>query len=205
MLDKDTTICVATGNSHKLSEIKAILKDVLQGYSFVSIKELGSFEDPIEDGDTFYANALIKAQDAILQTGCMYAIADDSGLVVDELDGAPGIYSARWAGIHGDDEANNNKLLAELSGVEDDKRTAHFHSSVVLVSRDNLILHGEGKCEGKIGYAPQGEHGFGYDPLFWPDETQGKTMAELTSDEKNKISHRFYALLDLSEQIKSKM
>lgn len=199
-LDPNTTVVVATGNAHKVVEIEAILRDVLPDVRFIALGELGEFPDPVEDGDTFVANALIKARAALEQTGFM-AIADDSGLVVDALDGAPGIYSARYAGEHGNDEANNNKLLSELTFVDDDKRSAHFHSSVVFVKQDGTVIVGEGRCPGKIGYAPQGTNGFGYDPLFLPDAVEGLTMAQLTPEQKNSISHRFYALKDLASQL----
>ena len=147
-----------------------------------------------------FASALIKARAALEYTGYP-SIADDSGLVVDALDGAPGIYSARYAGEHGNDEANNNKLFSELALTADDERRAHFHSSVVLVYPDGRTLTGNGDCTGRIGFAPRGSNGFGYDPLFVPDAMGGRTMAELTPDEKNSISHRFYALQDLATQI----
>ena len=115
------------------------------------------------------------------------AIADDSGLVVDALDGEPGVYSARYAGVHGDDAANNAKLLVNLEGVADEDRTARFMSVVVLIDTDGLVTYGD--------------HGFGYDPLFLPVDTPGKTMAELTADEKNAISHRFHALEHLSAKL----
>lgn len=199
-LDSNKTVVVATGNAHKVVEIEAILRDVLPDVRFIALGELGEFPDPVEDGDSFVANALIKARAAFEQTGFM-AIADDSGLVVDALDGAPGIYSARYAGEHGNDEANNNKLLSELTFVDDDKRSAHFHSSVVLIKKDGTVVVGEGICPGKIGYAPQGTNGFGYDPLFLPDAVEGLTMAQLTPEQKNSISHRFYALKDLASQL----
>lgn len=199
-LDPNKTVVVATGNAHKVVEIEAILREVLPDVRFIALGELGEFPDPVEDGDSFVANALIKARAAFEQTGFM-AIADDSGLVVDALDGAPGIYSARYAGEHGNDEANNNKLLSELTFVDDDKRSAHFHSSVVFVKQDGTVIVGEGRCPGKIGYAPQGTNGFGYDPLFLPDAVEGLTMAQLTPEQKNSISHRFYALKDLASQL----
>lgn len=199
-LDPNKTVVVATGNAHKVVEIEAILRDVLPDVRFIALGELGEFPDPVEDGDSFVANALIKARAAFEQTGFM-AIADDSGLVVDALDGAPGIYSARYAGEHGNDEANNNKLLSELTFVDDDKRSAHFHSSVVFIKKDGTVVVGEGSCPGKIGYAPQGTNGFGYDPLFLPDAMEGLTMAQLTPEQKNSISHRFYALKDLASQL----
>ena len=166
-LDPAATIVVATGNAHKLTEIEAILGKVMPEVRFVALGQLGDFEDPEENGTTFLENAIIKAQAAVEETGLM-AIADDSGLVVDALDGEPGVYSARYAGVHGDDAANNAKLLVNLEGVEDEDR---------------------------------GDHGFGYDPLFLPVDTPGKTMAELTADEKNAISHRFHALEHLSAKL----
>lgn len=194
------TIVVATGNAHKLTEIKAILSQVLTDAEFVSIKSLGNFEDPEETGSTFLENAVIKAQAAVEQTG-LPAIADDSGLAVDALGGEPGVYSARYAGEHGNDEANNKKLLEKLEGVPEAERTARFKSAVVLVRADGSVTAGEGACEGSIGFAPRGTNGFGYDPLFLPADTPGKTMAELTPEEKNAISHRFHALQALSTKL----
>lgn len=199
-LDPETTVVVATGNAHKVTEIEAILAPVMPGVTFYALGELGDFPDPVEDGDTFTDNAIIKAKAALEETG-LDAVADDSGLVVDALDGAPGIMSARWAGVHGDDARNNAKLLQELDSVEDAARTAHFHSSVVICRRDGSVLMGEGNCEGVIGHEVRGTNGFGYDPLFWPNETPGKTMAELEPEEKNAISHRFYALQDLAKKL----
>ena len=199
-LDPAATIVVATGNAHKLTEIEAILGKVMPEVRFVALGQLGDFEDPEENGTTFLENAIIKAQAAVEETGLM-AIADDSGLVVDALDGEPGVYSARYAGVHGDDAANNAKLLVNLEGVADEDRTARFHSSVVLIYPDGSVLTGEGDCEGMIGREPKGENGFGYDPLFWPAETPGRTMAELEPAEKNAISHRGYALADLARQL----
>ena len=167
---------------------------------FVALGELGDYPDPVEDGSTFADNALIKARAAQAETGLSMAVADDSGLVVDALDGAPGIFSARWAGEHGNDAANNEKLMREMAEVPGDRRTARFHSSVVLVRGDE-VLCGDGDCEGTVGREPRGEHGFGYDPLFLPSETPGRTMAELTLDEKNQISHRFHALEDLARKL----
>lgn len=199
-LDPATTVVVATGNAHKVTEIEAILAPVMPGTSFYALGELGDFSEPVENGDSFTENAIIKAQAACEQTG-LPAVADDSGLVVDALSGEPGIMSARWAGVHGDDARNNAKLMREMEGVADEDRTARFHSSVVLIYPDGSVLMGEGDCEGMIGREPKGENGFGYDPLFWPAETPGRTMAELEPAEKNAISHRGYALADLARQL----
>ena len=199
-LDPAATVVVATGNAHKVVEIEAILAPVMPGVRFVALGELGDFPDPVEDGATFFDNALIKARAAQAETGLLMAVADDSGLCVDALDGAPGIFSARWAGEHGNDAANNDKLMAQMAEVPDERRTARFHSSVVLVRGDE-VLRGDGDCEGRVGHAPRGDGGFGYDPLFLPDDTPGRTMAELSPTEKNAISHRFHALEDLSAKL----
>lgn len=204
-LRPSNTVVVATGNPHKVTEIEEILAPHLPGMRFVALGDLGEFPDPVEDGRTFLDNAMIKAQTALDETCLQIAVADDSGLCVDALHGAPGIFSARWAGEHGDDEANNQKLVRELTGVEAAERTAHFHSSVVLIcdaaDGKRQILAGEGNCPGVIGFEPRGDHGFGYDPLFLPDDTPGKTMAELTPEEKNAISHRRRALDDLAAKL----
>lgn len=199
-LDPKRTIVVATGNAHKLTEIEAILSEVLPEVRFVALGQLGDFEDPEETGTTFVENAIIKAEAAVAATG-LAAIADDSGLVVDALDGEPGVYSARYAGVHGDDAANNAKLLDKLGDTPDAERTARFMSVVALIDASGCVLTGTGACEGVIAREGRGEHGFGYDPLFLPVDTPGKTMAELTPEEKNAISHRFHALQDLSAQL----
>ena len=201
-LDPARTIVVATGNSHKLTEIQAILGAVVPDMRFVALGQLGDFEEPEEDGLTFLANALIKARAAVEATG-LSAIADDSGLVVDALDGAPGVFSARYAGEHGNDAANNEKLLAEMTDVADADRTARFMSVVAFVDAQGTELHGVGACEGMIGHVGRGEYGFGYDPLFLPSDTPGKTMAELVPEEKNAISHRFHALENLAPQLRA--
>ena len=195
-LDPARTVVVATGNAHKLVEIEDILGRALPDVRFVALGQLGDFEDPEENGATFAENALIKARAAVQETG-LTAVADDSGLVVDALGGEPGVFSARYAGVHGDDAANNAKLLDRLAGVSEGDRAARFMSVVALVYPDGRELIGTGACEGVIGFEGRGDHGFGYDPLFLPDDTPGKTMAELEPEEKNAISHRFHALVDL--------
>ena len=199
-LDPARTVVVATGNPHKVTEIEAILSKSVPGVHFVALGELGDFPDPVENGANFFENALIKARAAVAETGLPMAIADDSGLCVDALDGAPGIFSARWAGEHGNDDANNDKLERLMVNVPDERRGARFHSTVVLV-RGGEVLRGDGDCEGTIGHERRGDHGFGYDPLFLPADTPGKTMAELTPGEKNAISHRFHALEDLAGKL----
>ena len=205
-LDPARTVVVATGNAHKLTEIEAILgaAPAMAGVRFVALGDLGDYPDPVEDGETFLDNALIKARAALDETGLSMAVADDSGLMVDALDGAPGIYSARWAGEHGNDAANNEKLLAEMADVAEELRTARFHSAVVLVTRDEdgeEVLAGEGDCEGTIAYDLRGTNGFGYDPLFSLTDVPGKRMAELVPEEKNAISHRRRALDDLVAKV----
>ena len=195
-LDPARTVVVATGNAHKLVEIEDILGRAPPDVRFVALGQLGDFEDPEENGATFAENALIKARAAVQETG-LTAVADDSGLVVDVLGGEPGVFSARYAGVHGDDAANNAKLLDRLAGVSEGDRAARFMSVVALVYPDGRELIGTGACEGVIGFEGRGDHGFGYDPLFLPDDTPGKTMAELEPEEKNAISHRFHALVDL--------
>lgn len=199
-LDPSRTVVVATGNPHKVTEIEAILSKALPDVRFVALGELGDFPDPVENGADFFENALIKARAAVAETGLPMAIADDSGLCVDALDGAPGFFSARWAGEHGNDDANNDKLERLMADVPDEKRGARFHSTVVLVRGDE-VLRGDGDCEGTIGHERRGGNGFGYDPLFLPADTPGKTMAELSPAEKNAISHRFHALEDLAAKL----
>lgn len=201
-MSEQKTVVVATGNAHKVVEIEGILGPIMPDVRFVALGELGDFPDPVEDGDTFFDNALIKARAALAETGLEMAVADDSGLCVDALGGAPGIHSARWSGVHGADEANNDKLLREMADVPEGKRGAHFHSTVVLATSDGTVLRGDGDCSGRIGYERRGDNGFGYDPLFITDDFPGRTMAELTLDEKNNISHRFHALEALASQLR---
>ena len=200
-LDPERTIVVATGNAHKLTEIEAILGAVLPEVRFVALGQLGDFEDPEENGTTFVENAIIKAEAAVAATG-LAAIADDSGLVVDALDGEPGVYSARYAGVHGDDAANNAKLLRNLGDTPDVERTARFMSVIALIEPSGAVLTGTGACEGTIGHEGRGDHGFGYDPLFVPDDQPARaveageklTSAQMEPAEKNAISHRGKAL-----------
>ena len=188
-------VVVATGNPGKLTEIRAAL--ALPGWVFVSVAELG--EPPVveETGATFAENALLKAQ-AYRDTFGLPALADDSGLEVDVLDGAPGVRSSRYAGEHASDAENNRLLQENLAGFGLEQRTARFRSAVALVDDDGAVVTAEGTCEGRIAFEPHGDGGFGYDPLFLPDDAPGRTMAELALEEKNAISHRGTALRALA-------
>ncbi len=187
---------VASHNKKKLKELEDILKPL--GFSVVSPADIeGSIPEPVEDGDTFEANALIKARSACLNSG-LPAVADDSGLMVDALNGEPGIYSARYAGT-GNDDDNNALLLKNLQDVPDDKRTARFVSCIACVFPDGREFTVKGFCEGTILREPKGNGGFGYDPLF---DTEFGCFGELSPEEKNKISHRANAAAKFSEEIK---
>ena len=184
-------VVIATNNAHKLEEIARILAPL--SWEFVSLRECGEFPEPVEDADSFEGNARIKALAARANTG-LAALADDSGLEVDALDGAPGVYSSRFAGEDGNDEANNDKLLALLADVPDEKRTARFVSTIVFVDTDGTELVARGTCEGVIAHERRGRNGFGYDPLFISDDCGGRTTAEVAPAEKDAISHRGRAL-----------
>ena len=171
----------------------------IEGYEFVPLSQIGEFPEPVEDGTTFLENARIKARSAFENTG-LASMADDSGIVVDALGGAPGIFSSRYAGEECDNAANNAKLLAELEGVED--RTARFTCDIVSIDEDCTELTAVESVEGSIDLYLHGDGGFGYDPLFLPDKYGGsRSMAELTMEEKNAISHRGRALRKLKEQL----
>lgn len=189
-------IVLATHNKNKLREMQALLADA--GVRVLSLSDIGFSEEIVEDGDTFEANARIKAR-TISSLGYI-AAADDSGLCVDFLDGAPGIYSARFAGEKCDDDKNNALLLEKLSGVPDEKRTAHFISTIVLSFPDGREIIAEGRVNGTIIREKRGCDGFGYDPLFFIPEF-GKTFAELSGDEKNAISHRGIAMRELKQKL----
>lgn len=196
----DTAIILATHNEGKIREFQAALSTV--GYAGVPIAEIKDIPEPEETGTTFAENARLKATYYMEQTG-LPALADDSGLVVDALDGAPGIYSARYAGVHGDDAANNRKLVAALVDVAPADRTAHYACALALVWPDGHALTGTGECHGQIVDDPQGTGGFGYDPHFWLDD-RGCTMAEIDLAEKNRISHRGQALRELLAKIEAR-
>jgi XTP/dITP diphosphohydrolase len=192
-------VVVATANLGKLSEIRSAL--AFPGWEFVTASDLRA-EPPevVEDGETFTDNALIKAY-AYSERFQMPALADDSGLVVDALDGAPGVRSARYAGAKATDEKNNALLLHRLAGVPPEKRSARFHCAMIYVDEHGMPTVAFGVCEGHIGLAPRGDGGFGYDPLFLPAAAPGRTMAELPMDLKNEMSHRGNALRALAESL----
>lgn len=187
---------LATNNMKKLAEMQRILKPL--GINVVTAKMLGiTLEDVEEDGDTFEANAKIKALSACKETN-MPAIADDSGLCVDYLDGAPGIFSARFSGEHGNDERNNDLLLEKLEGVPMEERTAHYVCAICCEFPDGKEIIVRGECYGHIGFERDGNEGFGYDPLFL---INGKAFGRYTAEEKDVISHRGNALRLLTKEL----
>ncbi len=193
-------VIVASTNHGKLAEIRSALD--FGGWEFVTATDLGL--DPLEveeTGDTFLDNALLKAR-AYADAFGLPALADDSGLEVDALGGEPGVLSARYSGEGATDDKNNTKLLKELEIVPEEARTARFRSVVVLAEPDGTFTSAVGACEGRIGYERRGTGGFGYDPLFLPVATPGRTMAELVLAEKNAISHRGSALRALRRALK---
>ena len=188
-------VILATNNLGKVREMAALLKDM--DIQVLSLKDMDDVPEVIEDGSTFLENAHKKACAISEATGLM-AISDDSGLEVDALKGAPGIYSARYAGEGATDEKNYLKLLDELKYVELEKRTARFRCVLVACHPSGKWITAEGTCEGTIGFSPKGEQGFGYDPVFLlPD--LNLTMAEIVPEKKNQLSHRAMALKKLKE------
>ncbi len=190
-------LIVASSNKGKLKEIAEILKDY---YEIVSMKEMGYNQEIEETGSTFFENSLIKAK-TVSQYFKEDCLADDSGLMVDYLDGAPGIYSARFSGENATDESNRKLLLEKLQGVEN--RNAHFVSSVVLYTKDGQIIQGNGQTDGVILCSEEGENGFGYDSLFYSYDLK-KSFGLASSQEKNAVSHRYRALCDLKNKLDEK-
>ena len=191
-------LVLATSNRGKLAELQPLLGDA--GFDLVTQGELG-VEDAIEDGLTFVENALIKARHACRATG-LPALGDDSGLVVDALGGAPGLYSARYAGEHGNARANIDKLLQEMRGFGGEQRRAHFYCVLVALRHadDPQPLIVEGAWHGQVLDAPRGDGGYGYDPVFL-DPARGLSAAEIEPATKNRISHRGIALTRLRERL----
>ena len=192
----------ATTNKHKLRELGELVAPL-----GLEVAPLAIAVD--EDQPTFAGNAEKKARAAHAQSG-LPALADDSGLEVDALGGAPGVHSARFAALDAfegardhDDGANNRKLLAKLHGVPDEKRTARFRCALAFVDERGALTLADGTCEGRIAHAPRGAHGFGYDPLFLVDGAGGRTMAELPPDEKNRVSHRGRAMHAMADRLRA--
>lgn len=190
-------LILATRNSNKITELRAILADAgLSDIELVGADAYPEIPDVKETGVTFAENALLKAHALARATGHP-AVADDSGLCVDVLNGAPGIFSARWSGRHGDDKANLDLLLAQLSDIPDQHRGAHFACAAALALPDGTERVVEGRLEGTLRHAPAGSGGFGYDPILQP-AGEARTCAELTAEEKNAISHRGRAFRGLA-------
>lgn len=192
---------IASNNAHKVIELDRILNPL--GLTSLTAKQAGiNLSEVEETGTTFAENARLKAR-AAYELCKMPAVADDSGLMVDALNGAPGVYSARYAGEGASDADKINKLLSELKGVPEEKRTATFVSSICCILEDGTEIQVSGKCEGKIALEPKGEGGFGYDPVFIV--AGGKSYAELTDEEKDKISHRGNALRALKAELEKRL
>jgi XTP/dITP diphosphohydrolase len=189
----------ATGNRHKLRELSELVAPL--GIEVCSPADVGGLPDVEEDRDTFAGNAEKKARAALAVTG-LASLADDSGLEVDALGGAPGVLSARFAGAGHDDAANNAKLLDALAGVPDAKRSARFRCVLALVGEHGALTLAEGTCEGTIAHAPRGQHGFGYDPLFLVGGGP-RTLAEFSAEEKHRVSHRGHAMRALAKSLAS--
>ena len=195
-----TDLLLASSNENKKREFNQILKKV--GFNVITPDDINlDISGIVEDADTFKGNAFIKA-DYLRKKTSLPVIADDSGLVVDALSGEPGVYSARYAGPDKNNEDNIRKLLKNLEGVEQDKRTAHFVCALCMIFPNGEKIEVQGEVSGKITFEKRGESGFGYDPIFLYDDN--KTFAQMSSDEKNEISHRKVALNKLLEKLKEK-
>lgn len=191
-------VIIASKNKGKIREFVELFAE--EGIQVLSLYDFPSITDVEETGDTFHENAQLKAE-TVAHLLDKPVIADDSGLIVDALDGRPGVYSARYAGEPTNDEKNNEKLLSELIEIKESARTARFISVLALArpSEDTILV--EGFCEGKIAFHAKGDSGFGYDPIFIPDGYD-MSMAQLGEDEKNKISHRYHSLKKLKQYLR---
>nr|WP_211240450.1 RdgB/HAM1 family non-canonical purine NTP pyrophosphatase [Haloglycomyces albus] len=194
-------ILLATRNVGKLAELRDILSAEAAQVELVGLNDVESFPETAETELTFSGNALLKARDGARHSG-LVTVADDSGLAVDALNGMPGVLSARWAGSQKDDEANNRLLLDQMSDIPDEHRGARFVCAAALVRPDGGEEVFFGEMTGRLGRAAKGTNGFGYDPLFYPDEaSENVTSAELSSEEKNRISHRGKAFVALAQAL----
>jgi XTP/dITP diphosphohydrolase len=193
---------VATGNPGKLAEFRALIAEAALDVDVVGLADLPApYVEPVEDGASFAENALIKARAGVAASG-LPTLADDSGICVDALNGMPGIFSARWSGSHGADEPNRRLLLDQLRDVPDDRRTAHFRAVLALALPGGGVGVAEARWAGRIARTEQGEHGFGYDPIFLPDDPEATgpdgrrlSSAELDPAVKDRISHRGQAFV----------
>jgi XTP/dITP diphosphohydrolase len=192
-------VVLATRNPHKVTELRAILAATGVAIDLVGVTEFPGLPDVAETGVTFAQNALLKATETARRTG-LPSIADDSGLCVDVLGGAPGVFSARWAGKHGDDVANLDLLLGQLADIADVHRHAHFACAAALALPDGTEVVREGRIDGRLLHARRGTNGFGYDPIFVPDGYD-RTTAEIPAEEKNQISHRTRAFHALAKDL----
>ncbi|HEY5855961.1 MAG TPA: non-canonical purine NTP pyrophosphatase [Aldersonia sp.] len=187
-------LLLASRNAKKVGELRRVLADHdIRGVTIVGLDEVPAFEEAPETGASFEENALAKARDAAREAG-LACVADDSGIEVDALNGMPGVLSARWAGRHGDDTANTDLLLGQLADVPADRRGARFVSACALVVPGGGEVVVRGEWLGTVATAVRGDGGFGYDPVFVPDDADGRTAAELTPQEKDARSHRGRAL-----------
>lgn len=195
-------LILSSSNPHKIGELRSILEGL--SIEVISKKEAGFGElEVVEDGDTLEANAMKKAL-AMAEKTSDVVLADDTGLFVDALNGEPGVYSARYAGEDCSYQDNNKKLLTALAGVPDEKRTAHFETTIAIVWEDGTAQTVSGICNGRIAWEPRGDNGFGYDPLFIVEGTD-RTFAEMKDEEKNQISHRANALRKLREVFEKRL
>ncbi|HEX6326845.1 MAG TPA: RdgB/HAM1 family non-canonical purine NTP pyrophosphatase [Jiangellaceae bacterium] len=194
-------VVLATRNQHKVAEIQRILERAGAPVDLVPVSEFQGVDDVPETGLTFAENALLKAQAVAAATG-LPAVADDSGISVDALNGMPGVFSARWSGRHGDDEANLRLLLAQLADVPDTRRGASFVCVAALARPDGREVVEEGRVIGRIIHEPRGTGGFGYDPIFVPDG-ESRTTAQLPPAEKDAISHRGRAFTALASHLRA--
>ena len=190
-------VVLATRNRHKLEELRRILSPY--DVELTSLEDYPDVPDVAETGETFADNAILKARAVAAATG-LVAVADDSGLSVDALNGMPGVLSARWAGRHGDDVANLELVLAQIGDVPDDRRGAAFVCAAAAVSPDGRVVLAEGRVEGTLIKAPRGSNGFGYDPIFVPIGEK-RTTAEMSAEEKDAISHRGVAFRALAPKL----
>ncbi|MEP7018673.1 MAG: RdgB/HAM1 family non-canonical purine NTP pyrophosphatase [Actinomycetota bacterium] len=195
-------IVLATRNAHKVAELQAILGDVIFGLDLeiVGVDEFPDVEDVVETGVTFAENATLKAV-AVAQATGLPALADDSGLAVEVLGGSPGVFSARWAGTHGQDRANLDLLLAQLTDVPDEHRSAAFVCAAALAMPGGSVVVREGRMPGTLAHEPRGSNGFGYDPILVV-EGDSRTAAELSTQDKNAISHRGMAFRALADDLR---